>query len=181
VLTNPGPQTSNEGNTIGLAITASDADGDPLTYSATGLPPGLSISSSTGQISGTVGNHAGGTYQVTVSASDGFSSTSLTFTWTVNDVTPPVLVNPGNQANTLGDVVTLAVLATDADGDPLTYFASNLPPGLSIDVNTGVITGTVTASTVIGSPYTVTIFVSDGQNTDSISFLWTFNGLAPGS
>jgi ELWxxDGT repeat protein len=181
VLTNPGPQTSNEGNTIGLVLSASDADGDPLTFSAANLPPGLSINSGTGKISGTLANQAAGTYQVTVSASDGFNTTSLTFTWTVNDITPPVLVNPGNQANTLGDVVTLAVSAGDADGDPLTYFAGNLPPGLSIDGGTGVISGTVTAPTVLGSPYLVTVFASDGQNTGSVSFLWTFNGVAPGS
>jgi ELWxxDGT repeat protein len=181
VVQAPGPQHNNEGNTITLAVVAGDADGDPLTFSAANLPPGLSINSSTGKISGTLANQAAGTYQVTVSASDGFNSTSLTFTWTVNDITPPVLANPGNQANTLGDVVTLGVSAGDADGDPLTYSASNLPPGLSIDGGTGVISGTVTASTVLGSPYMVTVFASDGQNTGSVSFLWTFNGVAPGS
>jgi hypothetical protein len=67
---------------IALQITASDPDGDALTYSATGLPTGLSINATTGVISGTVAAPAG-TYPVTVSVSDGHLLTSPTFTWTV--------------------------------------------------------------------------------------------------
>ncbi len=58
VVTNPGTQNSNEGDTISLPIVASD-ESNNLTYSATGLPPGLSMNSNTGIISGTVAS--GGT------------------------------------------------------------------------------------------------------------------------
>jgi cellulase/cellobiase CelA1 len=62
---------------------ASDsASGQTLTYSATGLPAGLSISSSTGLISGTP--TATGNSSVTVTATDGTgASGSASFTWTV--------------------------------------------------------------------------------------------------
>ena len=42
-LTNPGNQSDAEGTAITLALVASDPDGDTLSYSATGLPPGLSV------------------------------------------------------------------------------------------------------------------------------------------
>ncbi|NUR24669.1 MAG: M4 family metallopeptidase, partial [Catenulispora sp.] len=52
-VTNPGNQTSTAGTAIStLQISASDSQGKALTYSATGLPAGLSISSS-GAITGT--------------------------------------------------------------------------------------------------------------------------------
>jgi hypothetical protein len=89
VLTNPGNQSGAAGVTVNLAIVASDADGDALIYSATGLPAPLSISSSTGRITGTPS--AVGTYAVTVSARDALVSVSQTFSWTitVRDIVPP--------------------------------------------------------------------------------------------
>jgi hypothetical protein len=81
-VTNPGSQTSTQGTAIStLQISASDSTGKALTYSATGLPTGLAISSS-GAITGTPS--ASGTYTVTVTASSGTASGSTSFTWTVN-------------------------------------------------------------------------------------------------
>ena len=53
IVTSPGAQNSVVGVGLDLAITASDPNGDPFTYSATGLPNGLSINASTGHITGT--------------------------------------------------------------------------------------------------------------------------------
>ena len=53
-VTSPGNQSTTRRTAVSLQIRASDsASGQTLTYSATGLPAGLSISSSTGLISGT--------------------------------------------------------------------------------------------------------------------------------
>ena len=57
------------GDTANLDSDATDADGDTLTYSATGLPTGASIAPATGVISGTLDRAA--TYSVTVTVSDG--------------------------------------------------------------------------------------------------------------
>lgn len=85
------PQADISGTVVNTAITpvdidATDSGGLTLTYSATGLPTGLSINSSTGVISGTptvVGN-----YTVTVTATDTSSNTgSDIFTWEI--VNPP--------------------------------------------------------------------------------------------
>lgn len=170
VVVDPGPQTNNEGNQLQLGISASDADGDPLTFSATGLPPGLVIDPVTGVITGTLGNQSGGLYQVAVSVSDGINVTQAAFTWTVNDRTVPTLVNPGDLHNIVGDVVQLHMNASDADSDPLQFSAVGLPPDLSIDAN-GIITGTLT--TASAGIYAVTISVSDGVNSTFVNFTWT--------
>ena len=82
-MTNPGAQTNTEGDSVNLALGASDSDGDTLSYSATGLPAGLSINSGTGVIAGTVTTE--GSYSATVSVNDGNGgSDSASFAWTVN-------------------------------------------------------------------------------------------------
>jgi hypothetical protein len=82
-VTNPGNQTATVGTAASLQIAASDsASGQTLTYSASGLPAGLSVNSSTGLISGTPTTAA--TSTVTVTATDGTgASGSTSFTWTV--------------------------------------------------------------------------------------------------
>jgi Glycosyl hydrolase family 48/Cellulose binding domain/Putative Ig domain len=86
-VTNPGNQTGTVGTAASVQIHATDsASGQTLSYSAAGLPAGLSISSSTGLISGTP--TAAGTSSVTVTATDGTgASGSASFTWTVSTVT----------------------------------------------------------------------------------------------
>jgi YVTN family beta-propeller protein len=89
VLTSPGNQSGYTGTAVNLAIVASDADGEALIYSATGLPTGLVISSSTGRITGTPS--VAGVRSVTVTARDAQVSVSQSFTWTlaVRDTAAP--------------------------------------------------------------------------------------------
>ncbi len=83
-VTNPGSQAGTVGTAASLQIAATDsASGQTLTYSATGLPAGLSISSTTGLISGTPTTAA--TSSVTVTATDTTgASGSATFSWTIS-------------------------------------------------------------------------------------------------
>ena len=60
--TNPGPQSSAEGAAVSLQIQAADADNDPLTYGALGLPAGLAIDPDTGLISGALSYESAGSY-----------------------------------------------------------------------------------------------------------------------
>jgi hypothetical protein len=76
----PGAQTGTVGTAVSLQVTASDSQNKALTYSATGLPAGLSISSS-GLISGAP--TTAGTSSVTVTASSGTASGTASFSWTV--------------------------------------------------------------------------------------------------
>jgi F5/8 type C domain/Putative Ig domain len=81
-VTNPGSQASTVGTAVSQQISATDsASGQTLTYSATGLPAGLSISSS-GLITGTPTTAGSSTTSVTAKDTTGASG-SVSFTWTV--------------------------------------------------------------------------------------------------
>lgn len=81
-LTNPGNRSATAGQATSLQLSGSDPEGQPLTYIATGMPPGLFIGSATGFITGTPST--AGTYTVTASVFDGvLNSPSQNFTWTV--------------------------------------------------------------------------------------------------
>ncbi len=173
LVTNPGDQTNNDGDVVSLQIVADDNLGDALSYTATGLPDGLSINASTGLISGTIAPaaDADGPYVTTVTATGGGASNSQTFNWTVNN---PIAISPPlDQSNALGDVVSVPVSATTATGDTLTYSATSLPPGVSINSSTGLISGTIANTASITTPYEVTVTVNDGAISASSSFVWT--------
>lgn len=87
---NPGNQSAVLRVPTRLAITATDSPGKTLTYSARGLPSGLSINAATGTISGTPS--AAGVYGVTVYATDNDSAIGSTaFAWAVVATGPPKL------------------------------------------------------------------------------------------
>ena len=56
---------------------------------------------------------------------------------------PPIVINPGDQSDAEGAVVDLPIEATDPDSDTLTWSATGLPTGLSINPGTGHVTGTI--------------------------------------
>ena len=83
IVNSPGNQSHEENETVGLNISATDPDGDPLSFSASGLPSGLSINAQTGLISGTVADGAEGNYVVTITVSAGGQSSQISFDWIV--------------------------------------------------------------------------------------------------
>ncbi|MFF8730453.1 putative Ig domain-containing protein [Streptomyces sp. NPDC015171] len=117
-VTNPGSQSTTTGGSVSLQIHATDSGGASLTYSATGLPTGLSINSSTGLISGTAST--AGTYQVTVTAKDSTgASGSTSFTWTVGGgggggcTSAQLLANPGFESGGTGWTASSGVITND--------------------------------------------------------------------
>lgn len=82
-VTSPGDQTSVVNTAVSLQIKATGPTTGALSYSATGLPAGLSINASTGLITGTP--TATGSSAVTVTVKDASGRTgTASFTWTVN-------------------------------------------------------------------------------------------------
>jgi YVTN family beta-propeller protein len=112
----PGNQSSTVGTAVNLALTATDPNSDPLTYSASGLPPGLSINDASGLISGTP-TTAGIYKNVTVAVTDGFNSANTTFDWSVAGTTLPLVLTPPTPlAPTVsGSTATFSASATGAN------------------------------------------------------------------
>lgn len=156
----------------GAAELRNSAEGGtaPYTWSATGLPAGLSITPATGTVSGTA--TTAGTSTVTVTATDRAGKTgSTSFTWTVTTGQggSPTLTNPGNQTSTIGRPVTLPLRAAGGSA-PYSFKASNLPAGLTVNPATGTVTGTPTTWGFRTSTVTVT---DAAGRTASVSFTWS--------
>jgi hypothetical protein len=176
-VTNPGAQSSAPSSAVSLQVVASDPTSQPLTYSASGLPAGLSINTNSGLINCTIaaGAATGSPYAVTVNVTDGTTSVPVNFTWTVGAAVnlPPNVTNPGNRSNAVGNVISVQVVASDPEVQTLSYSATGLPTGLSINTNTGLISGTIAAGAATGSPYASSITVTDGTNPVNVNFTWT--------
>ena len=174
-VTNPGTQNGAVGDSVALQIQSGGLpSGDSWTYAATGLPSGLSINTSSGQISGTITGSANA-YSVSVTASDGQgASASQSFTWNVSTLS---VTNPGTQNGAVGDSVALQIQASGLpSGDSWTYAATGLPSGLSINTSSGQISGTITGS---ANAYSVSVTASDGQGASaSQSFTWNVSTLS---
>ncbi|WP_304502635.1 retention module-containing protein [Bordetella sp. LUAb4] len=125
-------------NNVNLNVSGNFADvdnGDRLTFSATGLPPGLTIDPVTGVISGNVDHSASqggnnGVYTVIVTATDLSGATSSqTFSWDVSNPAPTAQGDSAVATQDSGVEVSAAngVLRndTDPDGDPLSVGAVN--------------------------------------------------------
>lgn len=176
-IVNPGPQSSAEGAVVTLPVQASDAEGDALTFGATGLPAGLSIDPMTGVISGTVSYDAAGPHAVTVEVDDHVNTPkrSVTWSWTVTATNrPPVLSLPDRvhiEGDTVAPGAALTAFGSDPDGTAVTFVsASGLPPGAVVNA-AGVLSGSFDFNAA--GAYTVTVRVSDGTAVTDDSFIWT--------
>jgi hypothetical protein len=171
-LTAPSNPINADGDAVSLTVASNAPAGTNLQFSASGLPSGLTINN-TGVKSGTIaaGADANSPYMVMVTSSDGQGAmATTTFTWTVTHL---VLINPGDQTYAWGDNVNLQLL-TDYHGmGSLTYTASGLPSGITINSQTGQISGQVPNNGVQGS-YVIQAQVKDPAG-DRSNVFFTMN------
>jgi hypothetical protein len=128
-------------------------------YTATGLPAGMTISPTTGAISGTVpSSYAGGTtFPVAVTVTDSYDGSTKTASYTLTIFSGPITATAGQQTaykTRLGAAFSTVAPLFDNTVGGVTYTNSALAPGGSFNGTTGVISG----------PYTVT-----GTNTVTIT------------
>ncbi len=131
-VTNPGNQSSAEASPVSLVVSAHDPGGDTLTWTESGLPPGLLIDPSTGEITGTPNYTTAGSYPVTVTVTDDGTpnlATTVVFDWDITNTNRAPIADPiADQFLNESDVVSLAAAALDLDGDGITW-TKDLGPG----------------------------------------------------
>ncbi len=165
----PATQAGTAGSSASLAMQSLNADaGQSLTWSASGLPPGMSVDPPSGAISGTLPS-VPASYPVTVTMTDAaLSTTSVSFTWDVHG--PVSLGTPGRQVSAAGSASNLKLVAADGlPGCTLTFTATGLPPGLSISP-----CGRITGWAYRPGHYQVTVHARDSQTGSlaSVAFRW---------
>lgn len=152
------------GATVSVSFSYSiSATNSPESYSASGLPPGLSVNTGTGAITGTP--TTAGVYSATIGAANCCGSDTDTLTITVSCPVPN-LTSATTASGTVGTPFSFTLTATNS---PTSFSASGLPPGLSINTGTGAITGTPTTPGI----YSVTTGASNACGSDSDSLTIT--------
>ena len=155
--------TAAPGTAYSFQPSASDPDGQTLTYSITNKPAWASFSTSTGRLSGTPGdNHAGTTSGIVITVSDGTLSASLAaFSITVASTNraPTVSGTPATTA-TVGATYSFKPTASDPDGDALSWSITGKPSNATFSTATGELTWTPTAA---GTASNIVIRVTDSK------------------
>ena len=149
-------------NTYVYDAVAVDPDGDVVTYSLVSGPEGATIDSDTGQINFRPAET--GTFDFEILAEDGNGGSDVqTYSLEVVSGRPnrqPIITSSPVRFVEIGNDYQYAVAANDSDNDPLQYFLTDSPDGLTIDRTTGVITWA--ADQVISGSHNVAVRVIDG-------------------
>jgi hypothetical protein len=134
-----------------------------ITWSTSGnVPPGLSINSTSGQLSGTPNSNGSYTFTVTATSCNGCSA-STTYTVTVGCGT--FVITPGSLPNVAAGGTYNQTISQTGNFGTITYqvTSGSLPPGLNLNSTTGQITGTATTAGAYN--FTVTISNQYGCST----------------
>jgi len=179
------PTTATVGTPYAFVPSASDANGDALTFSIANRPPWATFSAGTGALQGTptstnVGMHG----NIVISVSDGQASASLpAFAINVGSApnAPPTISGTPATSVMQGSAYSFQPTASDANGDPLTFSIVNRPAWASFTPATGRLQGTPTAANV-GTTTGIVISVTDGMASRSLpAFNITVQSAATGS
>jgi RHS repeat-associated protein len=172
VITSTAPSLAVVGDPYQYQVTASDADGDPVTFALTAGPAGMAITSA-GVLSWTAAQ--AGTQHVVITASDGRGgSTSQAFDLSVvtsgANLTPTITSAPPGPA-VAGQPYQYQVVASDADGDPISFALTTAPAGMTISAG-GLVTWTPPAG--LSGMVQVNITATDGRGA-GISQIFNLN------
>lgn len=158
----------SRGQIVSFTVSASDADGDTLVCAVDGLPAGAAFTDQTFTWIPTEAQ--GGTWEVWFSVSDGLLTDSQRVFITVTTSNQaPVLDFPQEVTLVEKEFLSLPIVATDPDGDPVSITAVNLPNG-------AVFNGSVlTWRTFFGNlgTYEITFIATDGQAEDRDTLILT--------
>lgn len=167
VFTSTPVTSATEGQLYSYQAAATDVDGDTLNFSLPVKPVGMSINSTTGEMTWTPANGVESA-NVTVRVNDGTTDTNQSFSIVVTPVNnAPVVTSSPVTTATEGQAYSYLVMADDMDSEVLTFSLTSAPEGMSIDDETGAISWTPENGVESAS---VTVEVSDGELSDSQTF-----------
>jgi hypothetical protein len=170
-ITGTPPSTATIGTAYAFTPTASDPDGNALTYQIANRPSWATFNTTTGRLSGTPSSwHAGSYGNILISVSDGTATAQLpAFAITVSSQSnrAPVISGTPPTSATVGSAYSFQPTASDPDGNALTFSISNAPPWTTFSTSTGRLQGTPTASHV-GTFSDIVVRVSDGRTTAAL-------------
>lgn len=164
------PTTVMVSTAYSFTPSASDPDGDALTYSIANKPSWATFSTSNGRVSGTPGATNLGTFaNITISVKDskGGQAALPPFAVNVQDTPNQAPTIGGTPASsvTAGSAYSFTPSATDPDNDTLGYTIQSKPAWAAFNTSTGRLSGTPTSA---GTFSGIVITVSDGSATDSL-------------
>jgi len=177
VITVPGPQTVNEGTLLTFSVSATDPDGQPIFFRASGMPSGATFRdnhNNTGTFTWTPSMFQAGSYLPAFTADDTFGglNTKSVRIDVLNVNNAPVLNPIGDRSIERGTQAGINVSGDDPDGDNLSYTQAGLPSYGTFTDN-----GNGTASIWLAPPAneptgstSMTVTVSDGSLTASETF-----------
>ncbi|MFM7624966.1 MAG: putative Ig domain-containing protein, partial [Gammaproteobacteria bacterium] len=155
-------QTVRAGAPLTFTVTGTDPENDALTFAATALPTGATLSTA-GVFNWSSATPAG-TYSISVTASDGvFTSAPRTVAITVRANTAPTVATVRSFTVRLQEAVNLTITGTDPENDAITFAATGLPTGAALS-SAGVLTW---SSASPGGDYTISVTASDGLLTSA--------------
>jgi hypothetical protein len=170
-ITGTPPTTATVGQAYSFTPSASDPDGQPLTFSIVNRPSWASFNTSTGRLSGTPASaNVGTTTGIVIRVSDGMTTTSLpsfNLEVTADNRAPTISGTPPATARE-GQAYSFTPSASDPDGDTLTFSIANKPAWATFSTATGALTGTPPAGSA-GSYGSIVISVSDGKASASLA------------
>lgn len=188
VITSATNVSGQQGHAFDYVITATGTA--PITFGASGLPNGLSVNWTSGEISGVPS--VAGVFDVTLLATNAAQTTAETLVLTLADDIPGI-TSTTNVVGQQGVPFSYTITATN---DPAWFSAAPLPAGLTVDTNSGIISGvplvsgafaiavgaaniygsnseTLTVNLASGIPVITSALVSNGQQGQSFSYAIT--------
>jgi len=156
-------------NSFGVTATGFPA---PTLSAAGALPAGVTFNPATGALAGTPAAGSGGTYPLTITASNGVGAPATqAFVLTVNQ--PPAITSPAAATFTVGTPGAFTVTATGSP-PPTLGLSGALPAGVGFDAASGLLSGTPAAGS--GGTYALTITASNGVGAPAVqAFTLTVN------
>ena len=168
VLATIGSRSVSEGTLLSFVISASDGNGDPLSYSVSSMPPGAEFNSVDRRFSWTPDYTQAGNFSVDFNVTDGNLSDSETVSIAVTNTNrPPEISGSPDDSVMATTPYHFIPTASDPDGDGLSFSVENKPVWAVFNSTTGELSGTPDASNTGPSPG-ITISVSDTGITTSL-------------